>query len=358
MLIDLYLINNVGRHLQAVLQFAKGRQEDLLDDLQVAEVAHGEVVHDERHLLRQRLELVALGADEFKHIGVLLVRHNAGACRTLLGKLHEREVLRVEQAGVEGHLGDGASDGGDGETYVALHLATTHLGIDDVVVHRVEAQQFGGHRTVQGERRAVASCRAKRIAIGHLIGGLQEEHVVCQTLGIGTKPQAEARRHSYLQMGIARHQHIFVLIALLDEFVEEDFYFIGDILEFVTGKELEVYEHLIVARTARVDLLAHISEFAGEQHLHLRVDILHIVLNHELATICQLVDVLQLRQQLRQLVFLQQSDALQHGDMRHRAQHVVLGQIKVHLTVTTDGETLYLLIDLKVLFPKFHIIRI
>ena len=107
-----------------------------------------------------------------------------------------------------------------------------------------------------------------------------------------------------------------------------------------------------------MDLLAHISEFAGEQHLHLRVDILHIVLNHELATICQLVDVLQLRQQLRQLVFLQQSDALQHGDMRHRAQHVVLGQIKVHLTVTTDGETLYLLIDLKVLFPKFHIIRI
>ena len=303
-LIDLYLINNVGRHLQTVLQFAKGWQEDLLDDLQVAEVAHGEVVHDERYLLRQRLEFVALGADKFKHIGILLVGHDAGARRTLLGEFHEREVLRVEQAGVEGHLGDGASDGGDGEAHVALHLATTHLGIDHVVVHRVEAQQFGGHRAIEWERRAVASRRAERITVGHLIGGLQEKHVIRQTLGIGPKPQSETRRHGYLQVCIARHQHVFILVALLDEFVEEDFHLVGDILEFVTGKEFEVYEHLIVARTARVDLLAHVAEFAGEQHLHLRVDILHIVLNHELATLRQLVDVLQLRHQLRQFVFL------------------------------------------------------
>ena len=59
-----------------------------------------------------------------------------------------------------------------------------------------------------------------------------------------------------------------------------------------------------------MDLLTHIAELAGEQHLHLGVHILHIVLYHKLAALCQLVDVLQLCQQLRQLVFLQQSDAL------------------------------------------------
>ena len=175
------------------------------------------------------------------------MRHDAGTRSTLFGELHEREILGVEQAGIEGELSQRTSDGGDGETYVALHLATSHLGIDDVVVHRVKAQQFGGHRAVEGERRAIAGCRAKRIAIGHLIGCLQEEHIVCQTLGIGSKPQAEARRHSDLQMGIAWHQHILVLIALLDEFVEEDLHLVGNILEFVTGKELEVYKHLVVA---------------------------------------------------------------------------------------------------------------
>ena len=76
MFVHLYLINNIGCHLQTVLQFAEGREEDFLDDLQVAEVAAGQVVHDEGHLLGQRLEFVALRTDEFEHVGVLLVGHD------------------------------------------------------------------------------------------------------------------------------------------------------------------------------------------------------------------------------------------------------------------------------------------
>ena len=55
MFVHLYLINNVSGHLQTVLQFAEGREENFLDDLQVAEVAYGQVVHDEGDLLGQRL---------------------------------------------------------------------------------------------------------------------------------------------------------------------------------------------------------------------------------------------------------------------------------------------------------------
>ncbi len=40
MLVHLYLIDNVGRHAQAVLQFFESGQEDFLDDLQVA-APHG-----------------------------------------------------------------------------------------------------------------------------------------------------------------------------------------------------------------------------------------------------------------------------------------------------------------------------
>ena len=76
MFVHLYLINNVSGHLQTVLQFAEGREENFLDDLQVAEVAAGQVVHDEGHLLGQRLEFVALRTDEFEHVGVLLVGHD------------------------------------------------------------------------------------------------------------------------------------------------------------------------------------------------------------------------------------------------------------------------------------------
>ena len=120
------------------------------------------------------------------------MRHDARTCGTLLGQLNEREVLRVEQAGIERHLSDSSCNSSDGKTYVTLHLSASHLGIYHIIIHRVEAQQIGGHRTVQGERTAIASSTTQGIAVGHLIGSLQEQHIIGQTLGISTKPQAKA----------------------------------------------------------------------------------------------------------------------------------------------------------------------
>ena len=39
-LVHFHLVDDVGSHLQAVFQLAEGREEHLLDDLQVAEVAY------------------------------------------------------------------------------------------------------------------------------------------------------------------------------------------------------------------------------------------------------------------------------------------------------------------------------
>ena len=150
--VNLHFVNNVCAHGEAVLQFVKGRQEDLLDNLQVAEIAHGQVVHDEHNLLGQSLNLVRFGTYQLKYVGILLVGHDAGARRAFLGQLHEGEVLRVEQTGVEGQFCQCSRDGSHGESHVALHLAASHLGIHYVVVHRIEAQQAGSHLAVQGER--------------------------------------------------------------------------------------------------------------------------------------------------------------------------------------------------------------
>ena len=157
-------------------------------------------------------------------------------------------------------------------------------------------------------------------------------------------------------MGVAGHEHVAILIALGDELVEEALYFCGDVDEFVAGEELEVYEHLIVAAAAWVDLLTHIAQAAGEDHLHLWVHILDTLFYHKLTTLSCQVDILQLGKQLGEFVMLQKSDGFEHGDMGHGTQYIVFCQIEIHLTVATDGETLYLLVDLKVLFPEFHAI--
>ena len=54
-LVDLDALDDVGGHVQTVDEAVEGGQEGLLELLQVAEVARGQIVHDECHLLWQGL---------------------------------------------------------------------------------------------------------------------------------------------------------------------------------------------------------------------------------------------------------------------------------------------------------------
>ena len=53
--VDLHLLDDVGGHLEAILQLLEGGQENLFDNLQVAEVAAGQVVGYHHNLLGQGL---------------------------------------------------------------------------------------------------------------------------------------------------------------------------------------------------------------------------------------------------------------------------------------------------------------
>ena len=102
MVVHLYAIDDIGRHAQTVEQFVESRQEYFFDNLQVAEITHGQIVHHQRDLLGETLQLVRLRTDELEDIGVLLMRHNAGASGAFLGKFYKTEVLTIEHAGIKG----------------------------------------------------------------------------------------------------------------------------------------------------------------------------------------------------------------------------------------------------------------
>ena len=84
MLVYLYLVDDICSHLQAVFEFVERWQEHFLDNLKVAEVTYRQIVHYQCHLLRQRLEFVALGSDEFENLRILLVRHDRRTSGALL----------------------------------------------------------------------------------------------------------------------------------------------------------------------------------------------------------------------------------------------------------------------------------
>ncbi len=351
MLVDLDASDDVGGHGQAVAQFLETGQEHLLDNLQVAEVSAGQVVHDEHDLLRECLYLVALGACELKHVGVLLVGHDAGARGALVGELHEGEVLTVEQAGVKGQLAQRARHAGQREGHVALHLSASHLCIHHVVVHGVEAQKPCGHLAVKRETASVACRRAQGVAVGHAVGGLQEHHVIHQALGVSPKPQPETAGHGHLQVCVSRHEHLPVPLALCLQFGEEGAHVLGHQFQLAACEELQVHQHLVVAAASRVYLLAHVAQPPCEHELYLRVHVLHTLLDAEVPRKDFPAYGAQFGEQCLQFTGREQSDAFQHGDVGHAAQHVALGQVEVHLTVSAHGEAFYLLGCAEALVP-------
>ena len=148
-------------------------------------------------------------------------------------------------------------------------------------------------------------------------------------------------------MCVAGHEHVLCGVALGYELVEESLCLLHYLAQSGAGEELQVNQYLVVSGASAVYLLAHIAQGAGQQQLHLRVNVLDVVLNDKLSTLAEGVDIAQLLQQLGQLVIGDEAYAVEHCDVGHAAQHVVFCQIEVHFAVTPNGETLYLLVDFK-----------
>ncbi len=125
------------------------------------------------------------------------------------------------------------------------------------------------------------------------------------------------------------------------------------ILEFAAYEQAQVDQHLVVARAARVNFLAHVAKAAGEHQLHLRVHILDAVFNLESARLNLGVDVAQLGGERAQLIGGEQSYGFEHGDVGQRAQHIIARKIHVHFAVAAHRVTLHVVVELHRLFPKF-----
>ena len=86
---------------------------------------------------------------KFEHVRILLVRHDAGAGRHVVRQMYESEILARIETAVRRKLANRLSHSSIGERYSTFGLATTHLGIYDIVVKVSESQEPGSHRPVQ-----------------------------------------------------------------------------------------------------------------------------------------------------------------------------------------------------------------
>ena len=154
-----------------------------------------------------------------------------------------------------------------------------------------------------------------------------------------------------MQVGVAGHEDVAVTLALLLQGAEQAAHGLGHAAQAVAGEELEVEQHLVVARTAGMDFLPHVAEAAGEHQLYLGMDIFYAVFDDEIPFLGLPVDVLEFAQQLRQFVVGNEADAVEHGDVCHGTHDIVGRKIEVKLTVVAHGKTVYLIGHLYRLFP-------
>ncbi len=140
---------------------------------------------------------------------------------------------------------------------------------------------------------------------------LQKQHIVHETLGIGTKPQTKRRRHCNLQVCIPRHQNVFILFALTDQDMKKLFYRFGNLFYLRTGKKFQVQQNLIISGTATMYFSFRYHPNDGSTsilpaNVHLPPRLLS-----QITFFARGINTLQFHQQLVQFFFCQQPNAFQ-----------------------------------------------
>ena len=109
--------------LQTAGNLAKGGEENILEELEVALVAEGEVGGHKGNLVREALQTVALGAHNLKDVGILLVRHDAAARSELVREGDKGEVLTHKETDIHGETPEGSCDGAESGSDSAFGLS-------------------------------------------------------------------------------------------------------------------------------------------------------------------------------------------------------------------------------------------
>ena len=113
-------------------------------------------------------------------------------------------------------------------------------------------------------------------------------------------------------MSISGKEYVLILLAEGLESREQGDDLFSQIEDLVFQEEFQIHEHLIVARTSRMDLLADISQSAGQKKLNLRVDVLDVIFKYELTSFYFFQNRIQSFCEDLKFVCCQQSDAFQH----------------------------------------------
>ena len=103
-------------------------------------VARWKISGHHGNLVRQCLQIVAIGADEFKYIRILFMRHDAAARSEVLGKRNKIKVLAEIETTIHRQFIQRSSDATDGHGQQFFCFTSAGLRINGVPVQSAKTQ--------------------------------------------------------------------------------------------------------------------------------------------------------------------------------------------------------------------------
>ena len=128
------MLQHIESHSKRVVQQVKRREEHLLKKLIIPVIAVRHICGHKSQLVLQTLYAVAVAPHNLPYIGILFMRHNAGACGKLIGKLYECKVVAHIHTAVCSKFVKGVGHLSHCGCNKALALSATHLCSYGVVV--------------------------------------------------------------------------------------------------------------------------------------------------------------------------------------------------------------------------------
>ena len=276
------------------------------------------------------IHAAGLAAHQFRHIGVLLLRHDRRAGAEAVGQLDEVELGAGPQYQLLGearqvhHRQRGGGAEFDGEVAVGN-------AVQRVAGYRIEAQQLAGQAAVDRVGGAGQGGTAQRHAVDPLAAVEQALAVAAEHLEPGQQVVAEGHRLGGLQMGEAGHDHRGMLLGLIQQAALQALQFGNDDVDLLAQPQADVGGDLIIARTAGVQLLAGNADALGQPRLDVHVHIFQIHPPIELSGLDFALDRPQPVDDAVAFAVAEHANLRQHGGMGDGALNVMLVQALVEI---------------------------
>ena len=285
-----------GHHLridvQGQLNRVNGIEQGFLVFLKIAVVGQGQPLDGHHHGSKVAVQASRFAAGKFGDVRIFLLGHQGGARGMGVRQGGEAEFRRTPQDDVLAHAGEVGAD--HGQVKEGFHdVIPVGNGIHGILRYGVKAQFCGNPAAVQADGGTGNSSGTQRGNVQAPAAVREAVRVPVQHFHVSQQMVAHRDGLGALQVGIARHHGVRVLLRLHDQRALQMAHFFQDFINLRPAVKPCVRSHLVVAGACGMQLGTRRADASGQLAFNVHVHVFQLPAPREAACLNVLQNVLQ-----------------------------------------------------------------